>query len=192
MKIGIIGRTNVGKSTLFKSLTLEDIAIENRPFTTIEPNHGIGYVTIECPEKRFKTKCNPNNAPCINGQRFVPIELIDVAGLIEGAHEGQGLANKFLSNAMEADALINVIDLSGTTDSSGSESTEYDPARDIKMVHDEIIQWVKGIIMKNKIRSDEDLTTHIYKSLTGLKIKQDTVKDAVKLLQINSRLHNKT
>ncbi len=186
MKVGIIGRTNVGKSTYFKALTLEDVEIEDRPFTTIEPNHGIGYVTIPCPEKEFKTKCSPHNAPCENGIRYVPIEVIDVAGLVAKASEGKGLGNKFLSDAMEADALIEVIDISGTTDGSGSRTTGYDPGKDVAMVKEELIKWVASIISRANIKSGTDPAESIYKNLSGLKFGIETVKDAMKTLSIKS------
>ncbi len=184
MKIGIIGRTNVGKSTLFKSLTLEDIAIEDRPFTTIEPNYGIGYATIECPEKYFNVKCNPHNAPCVDGTRFIPIKIIDVAGLIEGASEGKGLGNKFLSEIMEADAIIEVIDISGNTDSSGNKTKNFDPGKDIEMVDNEIKKWLASIILRSRYVGKEDLSEVIFKNLSGVNINYSTVKQVVKEFNI--------
>ncbi len=186
MKIGIIGRTNVGKSTFFKALTLEDIQIEDRPFTTIDPNHGVGYVTVKCPEKEFGVKCSPHNSPCVNGIRRVPLEIIDVAGLIEGASEGRGLGNKFLSDAMEADALIEVVDISGKTDGSGARTTDYDPGRDIEMVKKELFLWIKGIILRSRPKSGEEISEAVYKSLSGLRFRLDTVREAVKKFSIKA------
>jgi small GTP-binding protein len=184
MKIGIIGRTNVGKSTLFKALTLEEVEIEDRPFTTIEPNKGVGYVTVECPEKYFNVKCNPHNAPCIDGTRFVPINIIDVAGLVEGASEGKGLGNKFLSDIMEADAIIEVIDISGNTDSNGNKTKDFDPAVDIEMVDNEIKKWIASIISKSRYVGKEDIADIIFKNVSGINIKYQTVKEVVKELNI--------
>ena len=180
MKVGIIGRTNVGKSTFFKALTLEEVQIEDRPFTTIDPNRGIGYVTVHCPEKEFNTKCNPHNSPCVGGVRRVPLEVIDVAGLIEGASAGKGLGNKFLSEAMEADALIEVIDVSGKSNESGGPAIDYDPAKDIDMVERELVLWIKSIILKSRVRNNEDISEAVYKSLSGLKFRPETVRDAIK------------
>ncbi|MGC8533510.1 MAG: YchF-related putative GTPase [Candidatus Parvarchaeum sp.] len=184
MKIGIIGRTNVGKSTLFKALTLEEVDIEDRPFTTIEPNKGVGYVSFECPEKYFKVKCNPHNAPCVDGTRFVPINIIDVAGLVEDASEGKGLGNKFLSDIMEADAIIEVIDISGNTDSSGNKTKGFDPAIDIEMVDKEIKKWIASIISRSKYVGKEDISDVIFKNVSGINIKYSTVKEVVKELGI--------
>ncbi len=186
MKVGIIGRTNVGKSTFFKSLTLEDVQIEDRPFTTIEPNKGIAYVTVKCPEKEFNTKCTPHNSPCVNGVRFVPLEMIDVAGLIEGANEGKGLGNKFLSDAMEADGLIQVIDISGKTDGAGNPAINYDPKKDVEMVRNELRLWIKSIILRVKLHGVEDISEAVYKALSGLKFKFPTIKEVVKNLNIKS------
>ena len=184
MKIGIIGRTNVGKSTLFKALTLEEVGIEDRPFTTIEPNKGVGYVTVECPEKYFDVKCNPHNAPCIDGTRFVPINIIDVAGLVEGASEGKGLGNKFLNDIMEADAIIEVIDISGNTDSSGNKTKDFDPAIDIEMVDNEIKKWIASIISRSRYVGKEDISDIIFKNVSGINIKYSTVKEVVKELNV--------
>lgn len=186
MKVGIIGRTNVGKSTFFKALTLEDIQIEDRPFTTIDPNHGMGYVTFPCPEKEFNTKCSPHNSPCVDGIRRVPLEIIDVAGLIEGASTGKGLGNKFLSEAMEAEALIEVIDISGKTNESGGPSIDYDSARDIEMVRNELTLWIKSIILKARPRTNEEIAEAIYKNLSGLRFRLETVKEAIKKFLINA------
>ena len=76
MLIGIVGKPNCGKSTMFKAITLSPINIGNYPFVTIEPNRGIGYVKVDCPESEFNVKCTPNNAPCIGGKRFVPFDIM--------------------------------------------------------------------------------------------------------------------
>ncbi|EEZ92778.1 MAG: GTP-binding protein HSR1-related protein [Candidatus Parvarchaeum acidiphilum ARMAN-4] len=184
MKIGIIGRTNVGKSTLFKALTLEEVEIEDRPFTTIEPNKGVGYVNVICPEKDFNVKCTPHNAPCIDGIRFVPINIIDVAGLVEGASEGKGLGNKFLNDIMQADAIIEVIDISGNTDSSGNKTKDFDPAIDVEMVDNEIKRWIASIISRSRYLGKEDISDVIFKNVSGINIKYSTVKEVVKELAI--------
>ncbi|GAJ15692.1 unnamed protein product [marine sediment metagenome] len=106
MLIGLVGRPNSGKSTFFKAATLAEVEIASYPFTTIKPNHGVGYVRIDCVDKDFNILCEPNHGFCLNNQRFVPIELMDVAGLVPGASEGKGLGNKFLDDLRQADAFI--------------------------------------------------------------------------------------
>ena len=117
MQIGLIGKANVGKSTFFSAATETMVQSGNFPFTTIEPNIGVSFVKTECACKNLQTRCG--NSLCLEGTRFVPIKLIDVAGLVPGAHEGKGLGNQFLTDAMQADALVHVVDISGSTDIHG-------------------------------------------------------------------------
>lgn len=93
-------------------------------------------------------KCRPNYGGCIEGRRSVPIELLDVAGLVPGAHQGRGLGNKFLDDLRHADALIHVVDVSGTTDAEGKATRGYDPSQDIEWLHSEIVRWVLGNLMQ--------------------------------------------
>src|SRR3989344_3791960 len=108
MLIGLVGKPNVGKSTFFKAATLSDVLIANYPFATIKPNHGMAYVKIKDLAAEFGKVSNPREGYVKNGWRFVPFELIDVAGLVEGASEGKGLGNKFLDDLAAADAFIQV------------------------------------------------------------------------------------
>ncbi len=186
MRVGLFGKTNVGKSTLFKALTLEEVEIADRPFTTIEPNVGIGYITVPCPEKEFGVKCNPGNAPCKNGIRYVPVEIVDVAGLIKGASEGKGLGNKFLSDAMAADILIEVVDASGKTDENGNPTEGRNPIEDVLMVEDELYRWLASIILRTRIRGNQKLEEALYQQLTGLKFTIDNVKSAINSLNVFS------
>ncbi len=117
MQIGLLGKTNVGKSTFFSAATEAPVSIGNFPFTTIEPNVGVAYVMTDCACKHFELK--HDNPLCKNGTRFIPIKLIDVAGLVPGAHEGKGLGIKFLDDARQAEALIHVVDVAGVTDIQG-------------------------------------------------------------------------
>jgi len=151
MQIGVVGKPNTGKSTFFSASTLIDVEMQNYPFTTIEPNKGTGFVRVECVDKEFDVKCNPRTGSCVKGIRFVPVELIDVAGLVPGASEGKGLGNKFLDDLRKADVLIHVIDLSGGTNEKGEtvEKGSYDPAKDIEFLEKEIDAWFLGIIKKN-------------------------------------------
>lgn len=89
-------------------------------------------------------RCKPNYGSCVNGRRSVPIELLDVAGLVPGAHEGKGLGNKFLDDLRHADALVHVVDVSGTTDAEGKATRGYDPSQDIVWLRSEIVRWIEG------------------------------------------------
>jgi len=117
--LALVGKPSVGKSTFFKAATLAEVEIASYPFTTIKANHGMGYVRIECIDKEFNTNCNPSHGFCINHHRFVPVELMDVAGLVPGASEGKGLGNQFLDDLRQADIFIHIVDCSGTTDIEG-------------------------------------------------------------------------
>jgi hypothetical protein len=151
MQIGIVGKPSSGKSSFFSAATLVDVAIANYPFTTIEPNKGIGFVRVECVDKEFNVKCNPRTGFCENGIRFVPVELIDVAGLVPGAHEGKGKGNQFLSDLAQADVLVHVVDASGSTNSEGEPVAlgSHNPSEDVKFLEEEIDLWFFGVLEKN-------------------------------------------
>lgn len=110
----------------------------------------MGYLQIDCACARcgVAEKCKPNYGACINGKRSVPIELLDVAGLVPGAHEGKGLGNRFLDDLRHADALIHVVDVSGTTDAEGKATRGYDPSVDIEWLRGEIVRWIQGNLME--------------------------------------------
>ncbi len=148
MQIGLLGKTNVGKSTFFSAATQTTAQVGNYPFTTIEPNVGIAYVKNECACKHFGL--NHNNPMCVNGVRYIPIKLIDVAGLVPGAHEGKGLGNKFLDDARQAEVLIHVIDASGSTDIQGQPVPPgtHNPIEDVRFVEDEFDLWMKQILQR--------------------------------------------
>jgi len=187
MLIGLVGCPNCGKSTFFKAGTLADVEIGNRPFVTINPNHGVGYVKIDCIDKEFNVKCNPQKGYCVDGKRFVPVELMDVAGLVEGASEGKGLGNQFLDNLTSADAFIHIVDISGETDSEGKETKGYDPVQDIKMLEKELDLWYLGILKKvwktfaRTLQTEKgDFSKAVARQFSGLKVVEDDVKDVLR------------
>jgi len=152
MMVGIVGKPNTGKTTFFRAMTLMDVEAANYPFTTIDANKGIGFIRNNpCVDKELGVQCNPRHGFCKEHIRFLPVDLIDVAGLVPGASEGRGLGNKFLTDLNSADALIQVIDVSGSTDEEGKIVTagSYDPALEIKFLLKEIEQWLFGIFKKN-------------------------------------------
>src|SRR3989344_6118781 len=148
MLIGLVGCPSVGKSTFFKAATLAEVEIASYPFTTIKPNRGVGYVKIDCIDKEFKTQCNPNHGFCINHKRFVPVELMDVAGLVPGASEGKGLGNQFLDDLRQADAFIQIVDASGETDEGGKQTKNYDVCKDVEFLEDELDKCYCNILKK--------------------------------------------
>ncbi|KAL3233054.1 hypothetical protein RNJ44_04970 [Nakaseomyces bracarensis] len=148
--IGIVGKPSSGKSTTLNSLTDASAAVGSFPFTTIEPNRATGYLQVDCACARVGKQdlCKPNYGWCQNGKRHIPIQLLDVAGLVPGAHSGRGLGNKFLDDLRHADALIHVVDVSGTTDSEGKNCRGYDPLNDIEWLQDEIRLWIENNLKK--------------------------------------------
>ena len=193
MLIGLIGKPNCGKSTFFKSATLSDVLIANYPFATIKPNHGMGYVKVDCIDKEFKTQCMPRTGFCINHIRFVPVELMDVAGLVPGASEGKGLGNQFLDDLRQADAFIHIVDASGTTDTEGKPAKNHDPSEDIEMLENELNLWYTEILRKvwktfaRQIQqTKENFAKAVAKQFSGLKVKEEDVKTIMLRLNYNS------
>ena len=127
MLLGLVGKPSVGKSTFFKAATLAEVEIASYPFTTIKANHGVGYVKVDCIDKEFNVQCNPNHGFCIDHNRFVAVDLMDVAGLVPGASEGKGLGNQFLDDLRQANAFIHIVDASGTTDIEGKPTEGHNP-----------------------------------------------------------------
>ncbi|KAK9382649.1 P-loop containing nucleoside triphosphate hydrolase protein [Kockiozyma suomiensis] len=144
--IGLVGKPSSGKSTMLNSLTDATAKTGAFPFTTIDPNKATGYLQIDCACGRFnlQKQCKPNYGSCHNGKRFVPVMLLDVAGLVPGAHEGRGLGNKFLDDLRHADALIHVVDVSGSTDAEGKATEMYDALQDVEWLRGEILRWIEG------------------------------------------------
>jgi ribosome-binding ATPase YchF (GTP1/OBG family) len=152
IKIGLIGKTNTGKTTFYDSATTQNAEISNYPFTTKSPNIGVGYAATLCVHKELGLKQdNPKNSTCVDGWRMIPIEVIDLPGLIKGASEGRGLGNQFLSIAAQSDVLLHVVDTSGSIDSEGRVTTpgDGDPVADVADIEDELAMWYLKLFENN-------------------------------------------
>lgn len=147
-RIGLVGKPSVGKSTFFNAATMNDVPEGAYPFTTIDPSVGEAYVRVDCAAPEFDETCTPSVGVCEDGTRFVPVQLVDVAGLVPGAHEGRGLGNQFLSDLNETDVLVHVVDFSGKTDIEGEATEGHDPREDIDFLEEELDQWYLDVLGK--------------------------------------------
>lgn len=180
MKIGLVGKPNVGKSTFYAAATLAEAEIGNYPFTTIDANRGMGSVRVSDPSVDFDVTATPRTGKVVEGTRFVPVEIVDVAGLVPGAHEGRGLGNKFLSDLSTADVLIHVVDASGLTDEEGVPSKEHrDPLLDVQFLEHEIDSWILGLlndgwdrVARRVQQENRKMETAIEERLGGLGIRE--------------------
>ncbi|MEK6821121.1 MAG: redox-regulated ATPase YchF [archaeon] len=196
MLIGIVGKPSAGKSTFFSAATMVDVARAAYPFTTIEPNRGVGFVRVACADVDFNVQCNPRSGFCVNHTRFVPVELLDVAGLVPGAHEGKGLGNKFLDDLRQADVLIHVVDASGSTNEKGEAvaAGSHDPCKDVRFLEEELELWMLGILNNNwgkfgraPLANKTQVIDAISKGLSGLGISDLHVDKALSLSRLSEK-----
>ncbi len=187
IKLGLIGKTNTGKTTFYNAATLSSEEISSYPFTTKKSVTGIAHAITLCVHPEFKVQDNPNNSKCVEGWRYVPVELIDLPGLIKDAWKGKGLGNQFLSIAAQSDALLHVVDASGGIDSSGkiSEVGSGDPISDFADIEEELIMWYHKILEGNRdkvsklIRTGSGTVDAITDLYRGVGVNKIHVKDAL-------------
>jgi ribosome-binding ATPase len=187
IKIGLIGKTNTGKTTFFNSATLDTAEISNYPFTTKQPNIGNANAITLCVHKEFRIQDNPKNSRCIDGWRFIPVDLVDLPGLIKGAWEGKGLGNQFLSVAAQSDALLHIVDASGSIDASGkiAEPGTGDPIADIADIEEELVMWYLKLLEGNHdkisraVNSGVDIINAITDIFRGIGVREEHVRMAL-------------
>ncbi len=195
LELGLVGKPNTGKTTFFNAATLADAPMAGYPFTTIDANIGVTYIRSECPCKDFDVECNPKNSRCENGTRYVPVRMIDVAGLVEGAYEGKGLGNQFLDNLRMASALIHMIDAAGATDAKGEPVSpgDHDPLEDVGFLENEFDQWLSDILSEGWSRfarkaqlEKEDISKGIAERVSGLGIDRQDVSTALRRTELDA------
>ena len=196
IKIGLIGKTNTGKTTFFNSSTLSSDEISTYPFTTKKSSTSIGYAITLCVHPEFNVIDNPNNSKCKDGWRYIPIELIDLPGLLKDSWKGKGLGNQFLSIASQSDALLHVVDASGSIDSSGriAEVGSGDPVSDFADIEEELNMWYQKIFEGNRDKlkkiaeSDNDQTNALTQLYQGMGVKKSHVKEALRITQLEEKI----
>ncbi|THE65589.1 redox-regulated ATPase YchF [Salinadaptatus halalkaliphilus] len=190
-RIGLVGKPSVGKSSFFNAATMNDVPEGAYPFTTIDPSVGEAYVRVDCAAPEFNETCTPNVGYCDDGTRFVPTKLVDVAGLIPGAHEGAGLGNQFLSDLNETDVLVHVVDFSGQTDAEGEATEGHDPREDIDFLETELDQWYLDILEKGIERYETGYTTEddaieeeLAEQMSAFKTSEDEIKRLIRRVDV--------
>jgi ribosome-binding ATPase YchF (GTP1/OBG family) len=187
IRVGLIGKTNTGKTTFFDSATLLSAEISNYPFTTKRPITGNAHAITLCVHREFNLQDNPKNSRCIDGWRFIPVELVDLPGLIKGAWEGKGLGNQFLTVAAQSDALLHIVDASGSIDASGkiAEPGTGDPVADVADVEEELVMWYLKLLEANRdkisraISMGMNTVAAITEVFRGVGVREDHVKLAL-------------
>ena len=193
MRIGLVGKPNVGKSTFFSAATLAKVDIANYPFCTIEANVGVAFLAAPqaCPCKDLRERlesdgrlepvsqddprqgsiCEPRTGTCVAHIRLVPTFLVDVAGLVPGASEGRGRGNAFLSDLANCDALIQVVDAAGLTDIEGNpiaavDDVEASLKEETAFLTGELDSWIHSILDDGWSRGSRRVQAEGEKGLT--------------------------
>ncbi len=196
IKIGIVGKTNTGKTTFFNAATGSTAEVSNYPFTTKKPNIATGQVQTLCVCRELDLKDRPRNSTCVDGYRFVPIEILDLPGLIKGASAGRGLGTQFLNVVSEADALLHVVDASGSIDPEGkiARAGMGNPVLDAYDIEEELILWFKVAVdrairrLKKRVgRKRSGFDIPLAKELAGIGVKHGHIVQAL----LHSKLEEK-
>ncbi|MHA2125973.1 MAG: YchF-related putative GTPase [Promethearchaeota archaeon] len=195
--IGIVGKPSSGKTTFLNAACLTNAKVSELPFTTIEPNKGIAYVKTNCVCRELNVRDNPKNSICIDGFRFIPINMLDVAGLVPDAHKGKGLGNKFLTDLVQADVLLHIVDISGSLDKSGNVISmgKNDPFDDILFLENEINLWFKKIIeredwskfTKGIATEKKKIVEALYERVSGMKITRNNIIKSLKEVNLEGK-----
>ncbi|MFW9863838.1 MAG: redox-regulated ATPase YchF [Candidatus Thorarchaeota archaeon] len=187
--VGIVGKPSCGKTSFTNAACMTDFKEGSYPFTTIQANVGVTHVRTPCACGDFGVDDNPQNSVCIERIRLVPIKLIDVAGLVPGAHKGRGMGNQFLDDLRQADVLIHIVDASGALDAEGQEvdAGSHDPIEDVRFLEEEITEWVLAIIQKDwrriagRVRAEGTrLDEILLEKLSGLKVARKHILKAIR------------
>jgi ribosome-binding ATPase len=194
IRIGIIGKTNTGKTTFFNAATRSNAEISNYPFTTKKPNFASGQVQTLCVCRELHVTDKPRNSTCIDGWRFVPVEIIDLPGLIKGAWEGRGLGTQFLNVVAEADALLHIVDASGSVDEEGKITRPGmgNPVIDVYDIEEEMILWFKVAIDRALVRLrkrtiKKTLDIPLSKELAGIGVRRVHVTNALEEAELTEK-----
>ena len=187
IRIGMIGKTNTGKTTFFNAATLLRAEVSTYPFTTKGPNTGTAYVQTICVCKELGVQDRPRNSRCIDGWRFIPVELVDLPGLIRGSWKGRGLGTQFLSVASQADALLHVVDASGSVDAEGKLTRPGlgNPVSDVYDIEEELTKWFTRIVDKSILKashqaSEKPVDKAVFEALAGLKVRLDQIQRSLR------------
>lgn len=197
MIIGLVGAPSSGKSTFFKAATLADVDIAAYPFTTIKPNHAVGFVKLACVDKFFGKQCSPRFGYCIKHNRFIPVDMMDIAGLVPGAHEGLGMGNQFLEDIRQANVCIHIVDASGSTNEKGESvpPLSHDPVKNVAFLEEELNYWYLGVIKKGwerlarqTVQEKTEIYRVIAKQMSAFGVTEDLSKDVLEKLGLKEKL----
>ncbi len=195
IRIGIVGKTNTGKTTFFNAATSSTAEVSTYPFTTKKPNVATGQVQTLCVCRELGLKDKPRNSSCVDGWRFIPVEVLDLPGLIKGAWKGKGLGTQFLNVVAQADALLHVVDASGSIDPDCkiTHPGMGNPILDVYDIEEELVQWFKVAVdrslqrlRKRPIRSGS-YNKALAKELAGIGVRLDQVTSALEAANLSTK-----